>query len=103
MSESTWYETIRAEGGQVVDKVRDALREGNVRRVIIRQGNRSIAEFPLTIGVVGMVFAPMLAAIGAIVALATDCSIEVERVATQTDGSEKPADAETAQPAGQAN
>ncbi|HEX5141759.1 MAG TPA: DUF4342 domain-containing protein [Dehalococcoidia bacterium] len=84
MSERTWYETISAEGSQLLDKVRDAIREGNVRRVVIKQKERTIAEFPLTVGVVGAVLAPMLAAIGAIVALATECSIEIERT-TESD------------------
>jgi uncharacterized protein DUF4342 len=79
VSERTWYETISAEGNQLLDKVREAIREGNVRRVVIKQKDRTIAEFPLTVGVVGAVLAPMLAAIGAIAALATDCSIEIER------------------------
>jgi hypothetical protein len=48
----------------------------------VRQRGRLIAEFPLTAGVVGAVFAPTLAAIGAIVALATECSIEIEREQT---------------------
>src|SRR4029450_10712729 len=79
VSERTWYETISAEGNQLLDKVREAIREGHVRRVVIKQKDRSIAEFPLTVGVVGAVLAPMLAAIGAIAALATDCTIEIER------------------------
>lgn len=79
MSERTWYETISAEGNDLLGKVRHAVHEGNVRRVIIKQGDRSVAEFPLTAGLVGVVFAPMLAAVGAIVALATECSIVVER------------------------
>jgi hypothetical protein len=79
MSERTWSETIKAEGGQLLEKVKQALREGNVRRIVVKQGDRSVAEFPLTVGVVGAVFAPMLAAIGAMVALATDCSIVIER------------------------
>ena len=82
MTERTWFETLRAAGGELVGKVAEALREGNVRRIVIKQGDRSIAEFPLTVGVVGAVFAPVLAAIGAIVALATDCSIEIERSRT---------------------
>jgi len=81
VSERTWYETISAEGSQLLDKVREAIREGNVRRVVIKQKDRSIAEFPLTVGVVGAVLAPMLAAIGAIAALVTDCTIEIERTA----------------------
>ncbi len=50
-----------------------------MRRVIIKQRERTVAEFPLTVGVVGTVAAPILAAVGALVALLADCSIEVER------------------------
>jgi Domain of unknown function (DUF4342) len=83
MSERTWYESIKVEGGQLLDKVAQLVREGNVRRIVIRQGDRSVAEFPLTVGVVGAVFAPVLAAVGALAALIGDCSIEVERVERQ--------------------
>jgi hypothetical protein len=79
MSERTWWESVKVEGGQVIDKVRQVIREGNVRRIVIKQSDRTVAEFPLTVGVVGAVFAPMLAAVGAIAALSTDCSIEIER------------------------
>jgi Domain of unknown function (DUF4342) len=82
MSERTWYESIKVEGGQLLDKVAQLIREGNVRRIVIRQGDRSIAEFPLTVGVVGAMFSPVLAAVGALAALIGDCSIEVERVET---------------------
>jgi hypothetical protein len=80
MPEKTWWETIKAEGQDLLDKLESLIREGNVRRVVIKQQNRVIAEFPLMVGVVGAVVAPVLAAIGAIVALAKDCRIEVERV-----------------------
>ena len=80
MSERTWWETIKAEGQELLDKLEGLIREGNVRRVVIKQQDRVIAEFPLMVGVVGAVVAPVLAAIGAIVALAKDCKIEVERV-----------------------
>jgi len=80
MSEKTWWETIKAEGQELIDKLEDLIREGNVRRIVIKQQNRVIAEFPLMVGVVGAVVAPVLAAIGAVVALAKDCKIEVERV-----------------------
>lgn len=79
MSEPTYWETIKVEGGQLLDKVKQVLREGNVRRIVIKQGDRTVAEFPLTIGVVGAVFAPVLAAVGAIAALITECSIVIER------------------------
>ena len=56
------------------------VHEGNVRRIIIKQEGRTVAEFPLTVGVVGAVFAPVLAAAGALAAVLTECTIEVERV-----------------------
>jgi hypothetical protein len=57
--------------------------------VVIKQNGRSIAEFPLTAGVVGAVLAPVLAAIGALVALAKDCSIEVERTEAAEPATDK--------------
>jgi hypothetical protein len=63
-----------------VKTVRELIEAGNVRRIRVRQKDRTVAEFPLTIGVVGAVFAPMLAAVGALAALLTECSIDVERV-----------------------
>ena len=92
MPERSCWESVRAEGSAVLDKLREIVREGNVRRVRVRQGERVIAEFPLTAGVVGAVFAPALAAIGALVALAKDCTIDVEREQTAivpTDGEQR--------------
>jgi hypothetical protein len=81
MSERTFWESVKVEGGQVLDKLKQVVREGNVRRIVVKQGDRTVAEFPLTVGVVGAVFSPVLAAVGAIVALSQDCSIEIERAA----------------------
>ena len=78
MTDTCW-ESVKAEGSAALDKLKEIVREGNIRRIRVRQGTRVIAEFPLTAGVVGAVFAPGLAAIGAIVAIAKDCTIEVER------------------------
>jgi hypothetical protein len=79
MSEQTVWESIKVESGQLLDRVRHIIREGNVRRIRVRQNGEIVAEFPLTVGVVGTVFAPALAAIGAIAALLSECSIEIER------------------------
>jgi hypothetical protein len=79
MARNGTWETIKVQGSQVVEELQRLLHEGNVRRVIVRQKGRSIAEFPLSVGVVGAVFAPVLAAVGALVALAAECSIDVER------------------------
>jgi D-aminopeptidase len=80
MAEKTCWETIKTEGGAAFDKLKDVIHEGNVRRVRVRQNGQIVAEFPLTAGVVGAVFAPVLAAVGAIAALLKNCTIEVERV-----------------------
>ena len=88
MAEHTWWETIKVQGGQLLDSTKKLIEEGNVRRVVVKQEEHTIAEFPLTVGVVGAVLAPVLAAIGAIAALVTDCSIEVERVGKKPERSE---------------
>ena len=79
MEQQSSWESFKVSGGELLDRVRKIIHEGNVRRVRIRQGDRIVAEFPLTIGVVGAALAPVLAAVGAIAALAADCTIEVER------------------------
>ena len=75
-----YTESFRVAGQQLVDAVKKLLHEGNVRRVIIKHGDHTIAKFPLTIGVIGAVLAPMLAAVAAIAAAVKECTIEVERV-----------------------
>ena len=84
MGTQTYWESIRASGTLLLDTFKNLIHEGNVRRVIIKQDGRAIAEFPLTVGVVGAALAPPLAAVGAIAALVTDCTIEVERTTEET-------------------
>jgi hypothetical protein len=72
-------DAFKVTGSQVIDTIKNLIHEGNVRRISIKQDGRTIAEFPLTLGVVGAALAPPLAAVGAIAALVTDCTIEVER------------------------
>jgi hypothetical protein len=79
MAERSHRETIKVEGGQLVDRVKELIHEGNVRRIVIRQDDRVLAEFPLAFGLVGAVVAPVLAAVGAIAALIANCTIEIER------------------------
>lgn len=82
MHDQVHTEAIQVKGGELIDRVKTLIHEGNVRRVVIKQGEETIVEFPLTLGVVGAVLVPMLAAAGAIAALVTDCTIEVEREAS---------------------
>ena len=81
MDQATFKESFKVAADQLVDAVKKLVHEGNVRRIVIKQDGRTVAEFPLSIGVVGAVFAPMLAAVGALAAVLTECTIEVERAA----------------------
>jgi len=81
----TYTESFKVAGQQLVDAVKKLVHEGNVRRVIIKHEGHTIAEFPLTIGVIGAVLAPMLAAIAAIAAAVKECTIDVERAQPPTE------------------
>lgn len=73
-------ETFRVKGDELVKKVKELIHEGNIRSIIIKdKTGKQLAEFPLTIGVVGAVLAPILAAIGAIAALVSECTVTVKR------------------------
>ncbi len=76
----TRKETFKISGEQLVGKFKQLVKEGNVRRIIIKgKEGKTLVEFPLTLGVVGAILAPVLAAVGAIAALVTECEIVVER------------------------
>ncbi len=76
----TIREEVRVTGENLLTMVKKLIHEGNVRRILIKQGEHTIVELPLTVGVISVVLAPMLAGIGAISALLADCTIEVERI-----------------------
>ena len=67
-----------------MDRVKQLIHEGNIRRVRLLHDEKTIIEIPLTVGapvaVVGILAAPLLAAIGAFAALVTECTIEVEKI-----------------------
>jgi len=74
-------ETFKINGEDLIARFKELVKEGNVRRIIIKdKSGKSLVEFPLTIGVAGAILAPALAALGAIAALVTECSITVKRV-----------------------
>ncbi|MFO7547088.1 MAG: DUF4342 domain-containing protein [Trueperaceae bacterium] len=77
----TFTEEFKVSGEAVVSKVKELVREGNVRRISIKNDEgRTLVEIPLTIGVIGTVLLPVWAAIGAIAALVANLTITVERV-----------------------
>lgn len=74
------FETFKVSGENLLKKVKEIIKEGNVRRIIIKdKSGKTVLELPLTFGVVGAVLAPALAAVGAVAALLTECTISVER------------------------
>ncbi len=76
----TRREEFRIDGQELLGKVKELVAEGNVRRIIIKnEEGHTLIEVPLTIGVIGAILLPVWAAIGAIAALATHCTIVVER------------------------
>ena len=80
----TAKEKFTVSGSQLVDKVKQLIREGNIRKVRIIHKEKTVFEIPLTIGApaaaIGILVAPVLAALGAFAALVTECTIEVEKV-----------------------
>ena len=80
MEERTFWQKLEGTTEQVLAQLKRLIEEGNIRRVVVKQRGRTVAEFPMTPNVNGAVLAPVVAAIGALTALLTECSIEVERV-----------------------
>ncbi|HEU5121758.1 MAG TPA: DUF4342 domain-containing protein [Candidatus Saccharimonadales bacterium] len=76
----TQQEEFKVKGEDLLARVKQLINEGNIRKIIIRdKDGKNLVELPLTIGVIGAALAPMLAAVGAIAALVTECSIVVIR------------------------
>jgi hypothetical protein len=89
--ERTWREKIEGTSEQILSQIKRLIDEGNVRRVVVKQQGKVVAEFPLTVGVVGTVIAPVAAAIGALTAVLADCTIEVEKTtASPAEASSEP-------------
>ncbi|MDI6871830.1 MAG: DUF4342 domain-containing protein [Bacillota bacterium] len=72
-------EKIYAKGNEIVEKVKDIIRQGNVTRIRVKTKDDVILDMPVTAGAAVAVFAPYLALLGAVAAIATQCSIEIER------------------------
>jgi hypothetical protein len=79
----TIKERFTVPGRELVDKVKQLIHEGNIRKVRIIHKKKTLLEVPLSVGApaaaVGIIAAPVLAALGAIAAMVTECTIEVER------------------------
>lgn len=78
--ENTTKEEFKVSGEHIVSTIKDLIREGNARRIIIKnESGETLIEFPLTVGAIGTLLVPTLAAVGALAALVTKCTIIVEK------------------------
>ena len=78
--EKSNHESFKVSGDEILTKVKEIIKEGNARKIIIKNyKDEIIMEFPLTIGAIGVVLAPIFAAVGTIAALASHCTIVVEK------------------------
>ena len=95
----TFWQQLEGTTDQILAQVARLIDEGNVRRVVVKQRGRTVAEFPVTVGLIGAVIAPVAAAIGALAAVLAECTIEVER--TTAESADAPRES-TAPPTGSA-
>jgi hypothetical protein len=90
------YEEFKVQGKDLVEKIKDLIHQGNIRRIIVKnQTGHTFLEIPLTLAAIGVIAAPILAAVGAIAALVSDFTIVVEK----KEESPKENDAKPAVPA----
>jgi len=85
-------EEFQVRGQQVIGRVKDLIRKGNVTRIRVKKDDRVLVDIPVTAGVVGTVIAPYLTVLAGIVALASKCTIEVERLNRLADRAENDID-----------
>ena len=79
-NEKTNWESFKVNGDEIVAKVKEIIKEGNARRIIIKnEKDEIVMEFPMTVGAIGVVLAPIFAAVGTLAALVTHCTIMVEK------------------------
>jgi hypothetical protein len=79
-AKATKKDSYKLKGEEIVSKVKEIIKEGNARRIIIKnEEGKSVMELPVTVGVVSVLVAPYLAAVGALAAVLTNCTVEVER------------------------
>ena len=83
--QSSWTEEFSVKSNEVVERVKEIVREGNVRKIRIKHDEKILMEIPVTLGAIGAVLAPQLAALGVLVAVVKRCTIEVIR----SDGTAK--------------
>lgn len=74
-----WTEGLSAAGNEVLDKLKELLKQGNVTKIRVKKDNNTILDIPVTAGAIGTLLAPQLAAIGAVVAVISKTKVEIEK------------------------
>ena len=82
--ETSRKEEIFVLGNELVEKIKEVVRKGNVTKIKVRQDDHVLIEIPVTAGVVGALLAPQLAIIGAVAALVSKCTVEIEKIDVET-------------------
>ena len=96
----TVWQRLEGTTDQILAEIKRLIAEGNLRRVVVKQRGQVVAEFPVTIGVIGAVIAPLAAAIGALAAVLTECTIEVEKTAPSAPADRSNVEGRTSNEAG---
>ncbi|MGI5838625.1 MAG: DUF4342 domain-containing protein [bacterium] len=86
--DKSWQEEIQVKGNELAEKIREIIHKGNVTKLKVKNGDQTIVEIPVTAGAIGAIIVPKLAALGAIAALLTKCTIEIERTPPNPEQSE---------------
>ncbi|SDF24472.1 DUF4342 domain-containing protein [Sporolituus thermophilus] len=86
--ESTWAEEFSVRSAEVIDKVKELIYEGNVTKIRIKHDGRTLVDIPVTLGTIGAVVLPQLAALGVLVAVFKRCTIEVVRNETSREAAD---------------
>ena len=80
MDENKKTEEFTINGEELVSKIKEIIKQGNAKKIMVKgKDGNEILSFPVTVGVAGILLAPIFAAVGAIAALATECTIVIER------------------------
>ncbi|MGI6704442.1 MAG: DUF4342 domain-containing protein [Clostridia bacterium] len=74
-----WTESLSVAGNEVLDKLKELLKQGNVTKIRVKKDNNTILDIPVTAGAIGTLLAPQLAAIGAVVAVISKTTVEIEK------------------------
>ncbi len=78
IANSKWTEEVQIKGSEMLDKIKDLIHRGNVTKIRVKKNNRVLLNIPVTVGAVGVILAPYMAALGVLAGMLTHCTLEIE-------------------------